>query len=99
MFEVAWPPKNRFPVGATFNVEIPDFPHEPGQRYQQWATFATSWFRIADPKVPDRYLHVGKRSAGCATVKKSKRWDELYRFLINRRLDDQNVATLTVTAD
>lgn len=98
-FDVAWPPRNPFPVGATFNIEIPDFPHAPGQRYQKWSTFATSWFRIADPKVPDRYLHVGKRSAGCATVKNDKRWDELYRYLINRRSDDRSVATLTVAAD
>lgn len=97
-FDVAWPPTNPFPAGATFNVEIPDYPHEPGLRYQEWSTFATSWFRIADPKVPDRYLHVGKRSAGCATVKDDKRWDEIYQFLI-RRLDDKNVATLTVVAD
>lgn len=98
-FEVAWPPRNPFPVGATFNVEIPDFPHAPGRTYENRSTFATSWFRIADPKVPDRYLHVGKRSAGCSTVTEVERWDELYRFLINRRLDDRHIGTLTVVND
>jgi hypothetical protein len=98
-FDVAWPPRNPFPVDATFHVEIPDFPHAPGRTYENRATFATSWFRIADSKVPDRYVHVGKRSAGCSTVTEVKRWDELYRFLINRRLDDRHVGTLTVVND
>lgn len=31
---MAWPPKNPFSVGTTFNVEIPDFPHEPGWSYE-----------------------------------------------------------------
>lgn len=98
-FRVAWPPRNPFAVGANFNVEIPDFPHAPGRTYEKRATFATSWFRIADPKVPDRYLHVGKRSAGCSTVTEVSRWDEIYRFLINRRLDNRYVGTLTVVND
>lgn len=98
-FNVARPPLNPFPVGATFHVEIPDFPHAPGRAYEKKSSFATSWFRIADPKVPDRYLHVGKRSAGCSTVTDIDRWDELYRFLINCRLDDRNVGTLTVVND
>lgn len=30
-FAVAWPPRNPFPAGAVFDVELPDFPHAPGR--------------------------------------------------------------------
>lgn len=96
VFNVARPPRNPFPVGQTFPVEIPDYPHEGGQQYEKQATFATTWFRIADPEVPDRYLHTGRVSAGCSTVTERERWDEIYHFLINRRRDDRAVATLRV---
>lgn len=95
-FAVAKPPRNSFPVGETFMLEIPDHPHRGGLRYTNRATFATSWFRIVDPKVPDRYLHTGKFSAGCSTVSDAWQWDGIYRFLINRRLDKQHVGKLRV---
>lgn len=96
LFVVAEPPVNPYPIGQVFRIEIPDFPHAGGRKYEKQATFATTWFRIDDPKVPDRYLHTGRASAGCSTVTERKRWDEIYLFLINRRIDDRFVATVRV---
>lgn len=76
---------NPIPLG-TFDVEIPDEVHIKGVRYQGDSIFATTWFRIGHSG--DRYLHPGIVSAGCVTVTDTKKWTDIYNYLIKRRLGD-----------
>lgn len=77
-----------------YDIEIPDTAHEGGIGYPE-AGKAKVWFRIGHDGA--RYLHAGSRSAGCMTIKETKRWLEIYNILIKaRRGDDISVGILTV---
>lgn len=57
-----------------YDIEIPDYPHPSGARYEKQAPRAKTWFRIGHSG--DRYLHTGGISLGCITVIEQVRWAE-----------------------
>jgi hypothetical protein len=82
------------PLGVQ-DLEIPDEVHEKGAPYLQDSPFATTWFRIGHSG--DRYLHPGLVSDGCVTVTDTKKWTEVYNYLIKRRKgDDKSVGTIEI---
>ena len=81
---------------GTYDLEIPDAPHDGGSYYLNYSRYAKTWFRIGHSG--DRYLHPGERSAGCISVKDTKRWTEIYRYLIiSRKRDSRSVGVVKVT--
>ena len=68
-----------------YDIEIPDYPHEGGLHYPG-SHYATVWFRIGH--TGDRYLHTGTRSAGCITLVEQKKWDQMYKVIIQARKGD-----------
>lgn len=78
-----------------YDIEIPDYPHSLGARYEKEAPRAKTWFRIGHRG--DRYLHTGGQSLGCITVIETKRWTEIYNALIKaRKGDSMSVGILEV---
>ena len=69
-----------------YDIEIPDYPHLVGARYEKQAPRAKTWFRIGHNG--EKYLHTGGRSLGCITVTKNTRWAEIYNALIKARKGD-----------
>lgn len=69
-----------------YDIEIPDYPHLGGARYEKQAPRAKTWFRIGHSG--ERYLHTGGRSLGCITVIETTRWAEIYNILIKARKGD-----------
>lgn len=91
-------PDNPIPLG-TYDLEIPDAPHSGGNNYTNQSSYATVWFRIrpgGDNTSVDRYLHTGRISAGCVTMKKIEKWTDIFNYLINRRKNDVSVGTIEV---
>lgn len=79
-----------------YDIEIPDYPHALGARYEKDAPRSKTWFRIGHDG--DKYLHAGGQSLGCMTVVEIKRWSEIYNTLIKaRKGDGVSVGTLEVT--
>lgn len=83
---------------GVYKLWLPDAPHAGGNNYTDLSKFATVWFKIEQSHDKlNRYLHVGKATAGCVTCGEAgtgkgtdddrKRWTEVYHYLINRRLD------------
>jgi Domain of unknown function (DUF4157) len=81
---------NPVPKG-THDIEIPDFHHDLGAKY---GDFATTWFRLGHSG--DRYLHPGRVSLGCTTIKATSEWPKIWKYLISARRDNKNVGELTV---
>jgi len=78
-----------------YDIEIPDYPHRGGARYQNEAPRAKTWFRIGHSGA--RYLHTGSRSLGCLTIVEVSRWSEIYNALIKaRKGDSASVGVLEV---
>lgn len=69
-----------------FDIEIPDYPHSGGARYEKQASRAKTWFRIGHNG--ERYLHTGSRSLGCITIIEITRWAKIYNTLIKARKGD-----------
>ena len=69
-----------------YDIEIPDYPHKGGRNYLNKSKRALTWFKIGHKG--DRYLHVGRRSAGCMTIIETNRWMEIYNTLIKARKGD-----------
>lgn len=69
-----------------YDIEIPDYPHHGGARYEKQAPRAKTWFRIGHSG--ERYLHTGGRSLGCITVIETAHWAEIYNALIKARKGD-----------
>ncbi len=87
-------PGNPVPTG-TYDLEIPDEVHNLGTTYQGDSPFATTWFRVGHSG--DRYLHPGRISAGCVTVTDTKKWTDVYNYLIKRRAGaGKSVGTIVV---
>ena len=94
--------------GGTWDIEVPDHPHELGKGYLNLTGHSLSWFRINSPGSRNRYIHAGTISGGCATVgirgdKNSsagqsalKGYEKVYAYLINRRKSPGVVGTLQV---
>lgn len=70
-----------------YDIEIPDYPHALGARYEKDAPRAKTWFRMGHSG--ERYLHTGGRSLGCITIIETKRWVEIYHALIKARKGDR----------
>jgi hypothetical protein len=82
-------PQNPLPKG-TYPLEIQDFPHASNPSYGE---FRTVWFRIG--RSGDKYLHVGRVSAGCVTcAAQGDNWARVYGRLSVARLDEHTVGTL-----
>ena len=78
-----------------YDIEIPDYPHSGGARYEKEAPRAKTWFRIGHDG--ERYLHTGGQSLGCITVIEITRWEEIYNILIKaRKGDSMSVGILEV---
>ena len=98
---------DKVPVGI-WDIETPDFPHDLGKGYKEFASHALSWFRIASPGSPNRFIHVGTISEGCATVgiaadrasaagkEALRNYEKVYAYLINRRKSPGIVGQLQV---
>jgi hypothetical protein len=97
-------PSNPVPNGR-HAIQLPDFPHDLGSGYvNQGAKKAKTWFHLGEGvAVPgnegrDRYLHPGRVSAGCITVKDLANWDRLYDLLIvSRAGNGKDVGHVTVS--
>jgi hypothetical protein len=77
------------------DIEMPDAPHRLGSGYLSDSRYSKTWFRVGHSG--DRYLHPGTRSAGCITVKDTKRWTEIYRrLIISRKHDSRSVGVVKV---
>lgn len=92
-------PRQPIPIG-THPVQIPDFAHDKGIPYLGQTPYAKNWFYLgqgnAMPGNNDRYLHPGRRSAGCITVEPIG-WTRLYQYLILCRRDDgKTIGMVTV---
>ncbi len=92
---------NSIPDGI-YELSVPDEPHpDAGTQYLSETPYALVWYPIPFDKNKDgaddaRYLHCGRVSAGCATVRDFNYWTKLYKYLHNRRLRDGVVGTITV---
>lgn len=69
-----------------YDIEIPDYPHLGGTRYEKQAPRAKTWFRIGHNG--EKYLHTGGQSLGCITIIEITRWAEIYNALIKARKSD-----------
>jgi len=78
--------KNALWKKGLYDIEIPDYPHPGGARYERQTPRAKTWFRIGHSG--ERYLHTGGRSLGCITVTETTRWAEIYNALIKARKGD-----------
>jgi hypothetical protein len=86
-------------VKGIYDLEIPDEPHPHAEYYEIYSIYAKMWFRIGHSG--DRYLHFGRVSAGCITVKAEKAqkdsWNEIYNLLIrSRKGDSLSVGTVEI---
>ena len=88
--EATTDPDNPVPKGK-HDIEIPDFHHDLGTKY---GDYATTWFRLGHSG--DRYLHPGRISLGCTTIKAISEWPAIWKYLISSRKDHQNVGELEV---
>lgn len=96
-------PSNLIPKG-THNLWLPDYSHSIGSGYLGDTAYATVWFRIGSES-SDRYLHVGRVSAGCVTVGEAdtggsaqdrRKWDSIYNYLIKRRNSNKFVGKIKI---
>ncbi|MBU2081834.1 hypothetical protein KKH14_00125 [Patescibacteria group bacterium] len=78
--------KNELWKKGLYDIEIPDYPHSGGVRYEKQAPKAKTWFRIGHGG--EKYLHTGAVSRGCLTVTETIRWDKIYDALIRARKPD-----------
>jgi uncharacterized protein YutE (UPF0331/DUF86 family) len=79
---------------GTFPVCLPDFQHKGGGVYRTKAKHADTWFRVGDES--ERYIHPGRRTKGCITVKDIYQWESIYQFLIHCRADNHHIGFLEV---
>ena len=83
------------PPKGTYDLEIPYEVHALGRTYTGSSKYATTWFRIGHSG--DRFLHPGRFSAGCVTVKALDKWTDLYLYLIKSRKGDlKSVGTIQI---
>ena len=87
-------------ANGVYDLEIPYEPHHRyGEYYEKYSIFAKTWFRIGHSG--DRYLHFGRYSDGCITVRRQEnnptRWNEIYNVVItSRKGDSKSVGTIEV---
>ena len=83
---------NPIPIGAVYDIAIPYEPHHDfGEYYERYSIHAKTWFRLGQTD-EDRFLHLGRVSAGCITVSadqnEGESWEEIYDLLITARKGD-----------
>lgn len=61
-------PSNPVPIGS-WDLEIPDAPHDSPSLYRDYSPYYRTWFRILVSPNSDRYLHLGVISHGCVTAR------------------------------
>ena len=86
---------------GVYELSVPDEPHNDGDPYLSQSSYARLWYPIPadqdrDGRDDERFLHCGRESAGCVTVRDVPQWTGIYRYLYNRRLRDGIIGTLTV---
>lgn len=86
-------PNNPLQAG-TYDLMIPDEPHNGGRVYMRRARHAKTWFKIG--AIGDRYLHPGEMSAGCVTITDLLHWETIYDHLIKSRLSSKAVGTIRI---
>ncbi|OGH94329.1 MAG: hypothetical protein A2538_00785 [Candidatus Magasanikbacteria bacterium RIFOXYD2_FULL_41_14] len=69
-----------------YDIEMPDSPHPGGINYVNIAPHAKVWFRVGHSGA--RYIHTGRRSAGCITLTEQNRWEEVWNILVKARKGD-----------
>jgi hypothetical protein len=82
------------PMG-THDLEIPYEIHPKASGYSDWSPFVTTWFRVGH--AGDRFLHPGRLSFGCATVRDLSAWTRIYNVLIAARSNDRSVGRISVS--
>lgn len=85
--------KNNQLKKGVYKIFIPDYPHGYGIAYKEQSKYTVTWFRLSDK---DKYLHTGKLSAGCITIKEIKKWDEIYNKIILSREDAGIIGSVKV---
>lgn len=85
---------NPVPMG-THELEIPFEVHPLGNAYMGSSRFASTWFRVGH--TGDRFLHPGRLSLGCATVRDLSAWTRIYNVLIAARSNDRSVGRISVS--
>ena len=84
------------PTGR-YDVQIPDYSHDKGDKY---GDYATTWFLVGDSS--DKYLHPGFASLGCVTVEikmgDTTTWPAIWKHLISARKDDKYVGDIEINA-
>jgi hypothetical protein len=94
-------PQKPLPDGE-YNLSVPDEPHRDfGDQYLNQTSYAMVWYPIPadinqDGIEDDRFLHCGRVSAGCITVRDFSYWTKLHKYLYNRRLRDDVVGIITI---
>jgi hypothetical protein len=59
---------NPVPIGS-WNIEIPDAPHDAPTLYGNYSPYYRTWFRVLVSASSDRYVHLGVISHGCVTAR------------------------------
>ena len=92
---------NQIPDG-TYDLSVPDEAHRDyGEQYLSQSSYSMVWFPIPldkdrDGRDDERFLHCGRVSEGCATVRDLNYWTRIYKYLYNRRLRQGVVGTITI---
>ncbi len=86
----------KVPSPGTYDLQVPDYPHDAGAKY---GPYATAWFLIGDSG--DKYFHPGMISLGCITVEikmgDTTTWPDIWTYLIDARSKPGVVGTIEIT--
>jgi len=66
-------------------------------QYLNQTPYAMVWYPVIADAL-NRYLHCGRVSEGCVTVRDIQHWTKIYRYLYNRRLSDGVVGIITISS-
>jgi hypothetical protein len=91
-------PENPLPDGE-YKLAVPDEAHRDfGEQYLAQTPYAMVWYPIPYDALV-RYLHCGRRSLGCITIRDIEQWTKIYKYLYNRRLSDDVVGTVVIDSE
>lgn len=90
-------PQHPLPDGE-YKLAVPDEAHRDfGEQYLNQTPYAMVWYPVIADAL-NRYLHCGRVSEGCVTVRDIQHWTKIYRYLYNRRLSDGVVGIITISS-
>jgi hypothetical protein len=90
-------PENPLPDGE-YKLSVPDEAHRDfGEQYLDRTQYAMVWYPVIADAL-NRYLHCGRVSEGCITVRDIEQWTKIYRYLYNHRLSDDVVGIITINS-